>query len=120
MDFSFGLSPNFFRVLQQWNVTLSSLGLEKKLLPPFDVRELSSPFRALGCQGRRGRGNRGGGLEAGLASHGGRAEPVVEPVVELVCSVRTSESAGRQYEKDWISSWCRVELTPASPPPSAP
>lgn len=47
-----------------------------------------------------GRGNQGGGLEAGLASHGGRAEPVVESVVELVGLVRTSESAGRRDPKD--------------------
>lgn len=63
-----------------------------------------------------GAGQAGGGLEVGLASHGGRAEPAVEPA----WSVRTSESAARHDLRDWGSGPSRAGLKPASPPPSAP
>lgn len=71
---SFGLSPNFFRASRPRNLVLWSLGLEPRLLPPFDVPELSALFNWPRAAGWRGRDKRGAVWRWGLPpTAGGRS-----------------------------------------------
>lgn len=71
-------------------------------LRPFSPARAARQERAGRARGRAG---------AGLASHGGRAEPAVE----LAPSVRTSESAARRDRRDWRRGRSRAEACePAS------
>nr|XP_026250962.1 general transcription factor IIE subunit 1 [Urocitellus parryii] len=85
---------------------MRALLIHEKTAPPF-----SPP-----AQPRRGAGRKRGRIGAGLASHGGRAEPVVEPAR----SVRTSESAWRRDLRDRRSGRSSAGPTPASSTPYTP
>lgn len=76
IGFSAGLSPNFFRASRPRNSALRSPGLEPRLLPPFDVPGALRPVRRRPASRSGGGGaNEGAFRGAGLAAHGGRAEP---------------------------------------------